>query len=314
MPSVRPHDELSKRILLLREVVELLMWELSAISNRKWEELPELKRKKGLLADRLREYDWTPGKEDLEPLDLVMLKSQISDLEYQSKQKLQVHLPQYLLQAVPTREKPMKTTAHSWALILIAIALAGAGISYHFTLESRFATIEQKLDQNTVALQQYQISQDTVLSSKAEALTALSKEVDDLQTTFAPLGKATHEQTSSLDDLRKQIASLQQAQQAQQDAQKKLSDYTSQLTLLKQSALAQSTPSVAPAPAPAPAASAATVGAPTPHVSAIPLPFPPRADNAVDLRPAQTTMADQTPVRALPVALPVTLSVSDDLR
>ncbi len=68
------------------------MWELSAISNRKWEDLPELKRKKGTLAERLKEYNWTPGTPDLETLDLIMLKSQISDLEYQSKQKVQVHL------------------------------------------------------------------------------------------------------------------------------------------------------------------------------------------------------------------------------
>ena len=92
MPSIRSQDELSKRTLLLREVVELLMWELSAISNRKWEDLPDLKKKKGILADRLRQYDWTPGPQDLEPLDIVMLKSQISDLEYQSRQKIQVQL------------------------------------------------------------------------------------------------------------------------------------------------------------------------------------------------------------------------------
>ena len=69
---------MSKRTLLLREVVELLMWELSAISDRKWEELPELKKKKLLLADRLRKYDWTPGPEAHAPMDLIMLKSQIS--------------------------------------------------------------------------------------------------------------------------------------------------------------------------------------------------------------------------------------------
>jgi hypothetical protein len=92
MPSVRSQNELSKKTLLLREVVELLMWELSAISNRKWEDLPALKTKKETLASRLREFDWTPGPQDLEPIDLLMLKSQISDLEYQSRQKVQVQL------------------------------------------------------------------------------------------------------------------------------------------------------------------------------------------------------------------------------
>jgi len=68
------------------------MWELSAISNRKWEDLPELKKKKGILAGRLRQYDWKPGPQDQEPLDLIMLRSQILDLEYQSRQKIQVQL------------------------------------------------------------------------------------------------------------------------------------------------------------------------------------------------------------------------------
>ena len=68
------------------------MWELSAISNRNWEELPELKKKKGILADHLRQYDWTPGPPDQEPIDVTMLKAQIADLEYQSRQKVQVQL------------------------------------------------------------------------------------------------------------------------------------------------------------------------------------------------------------------------------
>jgi hypothetical protein len=92
MPVPTQEEELRARTILLRQVTELLMWELSTISDRKWEDLPELKRKKSLLADRLREFDWTPGPADTESLELLMLKSQISDLEYQSKQKISVQL------------------------------------------------------------------------------------------------------------------------------------------------------------------------------------------------------------------------------
>ena len=92
MSSVRTQNELDKKTQLLREVVELLMWELSAISERKWEDLPTLKNKKGVLADRLRQFDWTPGPQGVEPLELIMLKSQITDLEYQSRQKVNVQL------------------------------------------------------------------------------------------------------------------------------------------------------------------------------------------------------------------------------
>ena len=93
MPPVRtPEEELRTRTTLLRQVTELLMWELVTISDRKWEDLPELKRRKSAMADRLREFDWTPGPVDHESLELLMLKSQISDLEYQSKQKISVQL------------------------------------------------------------------------------------------------------------------------------------------------------------------------------------------------------------------------------
>ena len=221
----------------------------------------------------------------------------------------------------------MNTSTASSAMILITVALAGAGVSYHFTLESRFSAIEQKLEQNSVALQQYQISQDTIFSSKTEALNSLSKEVDALQASLAPLGKATHEQTDSLADIRKQVTSLQQSQQAQQDAQKKLADYASQLEKIKHDAQVQSIPpsvpipTAAPAQAPAPApvtsnpapAQAPVVPAIIPKVSvnSTPLPVTPRADSAVvDLRPAETTLTVATSVRALPVALPVSLSES----
>ena len=206
---------------------------------------------------------------------------------------------------------PNKTSSTNWALILIAVALAGAGVSYHFTLESRFAAIEQKLDQNSLALQQYQISQETNVSSKADALTNLSKEVDALQASLDPLGKATREQTDSLAEIRKQVASLQQSQQSQLDAQKKLSDYASQLDKIRHDIQTQSAaPATSSAPAPTPAAAASNV---VTHGSAaiVPLPVPPLADTAVDLRPDAATVADDASVRALPVALPVSLSASD---
>jgi TolA-binding protein len=203
-----------------------------------------------------------------------------------------------------------KTTSTSWALILIAVALAGAGISYHFTLESRFASIEQKLDQNSVALQQYQVSQETAFSSKTETLNNLNKEVDALQSSLEPLGKATHEQTESLSEIRKQIASLQQSQQAQQDAQKKLSDYTSQLEKIRHDIQIQSVQTPSPA---APVAAPTTAPLIVPHASSanISLPLPPRADSAVDLRPAEISMADDATVRVFPVALPVSLPTSN---
>ncbi len=205
----------------------------------------------------------------------------------------------------------MNKNSSSWALILIALALTGAGVSYHFTLESRFAAIEQKLDQNSVALQQYQIAQETAVSAKSEALNRLSKEVDALQASMEPLGKTTHEQNDSLSDIRKQVASLQQSQQTQVDAQKKLADYATQLDKIRHDVQAQAAQVQAQAQAQIQAP--ATTIAPASHasISVTPLPVAPKtAGNAADLRPAEITETDRS-VRALPVALPVSLSVSD---
>jgi hypothetical protein len=199
----------------------------------------------------------------------------------------------------------------SWPLLLIAVALVGAGFSYHLTLDSRFAAIEQKLDENSLALQQYQIAQETALAAKTDTLNNLNKEVDALQTSLEPIGKATREQTDSLSAIHKQIASLEQSQQGEQDAQKKLADYATQLDKIKhdlQLQAAQVPANPAPMPAPAPP----VVIAPHAASASILLPLPPRADNAVDLRPAQApAIVEDASVRALPVALPVSLSASD---
>jgi uncharacterized protein HemX len=218
-----------------------------------------------------------------------------------------------------------KTTSMNGALILIAVALAGAGVSYHMTLDSRFAAIEQKLDQNTIAMQQFEIAQET-LTTKADTLANLNKEVDALQTSLAPLGKATREQTDSLTDMHKQIASLQAAAQAQTDAQKKLADYAAQLEKIKHdmasqpSVVAPAAPLIVPPPV-TPVTISAPVATPAPVVQVVQphafsspsvmLPLPPRAESAVDIRPDQSTaVADDSSVRALPVALPIAPALS----
>jgi hypothetical protein len=206
---------------------------------------------------------------------------------------------------------PPKSHSATWALLLIAVALAGAGVSYHFTLQSRFASIEQKLDQDSLALQQFQVAQENTASSKLDALNTLSKEVDALQTSLEPLGKATHDHSDSLSQIHQQIAALEQSQQAQQDAQKKLADYALQLDKLKheiQTAQVQP-PSVSVTSAPAALPVPADILTPRTTTPNVILPLPPRADNAVDLRPDQSTVTtEDASVRALPVALPVALS------
>lgn len=68
------HLDLREQTLLLREVVSLLTWEFGALSNRKWSYLPKLKRRKAVLADRLRKVDWTPTQKNQEPLKKILAK------------------------------------------------------------------------------------------------------------------------------------------------------------------------------------------------------------------------------------------------
>jgi len=228
----------------------------------------------------------------------------------------------------------MSSKPSSWPLILIALALTGAGISYHFTLNARFATLEQKLDQNTVALQQYQIAQESAISSKAQALDNLAREVDTLQASLAPLGKANKDQTDALSEIRHQITSLGQLQQAQQDADKKLADYAGQLEKIKQAvqthdAQASSSPENQPGPVPPtvplptnapvsmplPVATPAATAVPATHAATVapkPLVKPLTETSAVDLRPADIAPPPYAAVRALPVALPVETPLSDN--
>lgn len=94
---------------LLREVLEAVMWEFSAIRERRWEELPELSVKKKQLLNRMSEFDWTPLPADRENPELSILKAQIIDLEYQIKQSLEVQLG-----IVETQLEDLKTRHNRW--------------------------------------------------------------------------------------------------------------------------------------------------------------------------------------------------------
>src|SRR5271156_1782841 len=90
MPSLpSPTEDPRQRTRLLHEIVELLTAELSTIAHRQWEDLPDLKKKKVVLACRFREFDWTPRAPRQEPVNELLLKSLLTDLEDQSRQKIE---------------------------------------------------------------------------------------------------------------------------------------------------------------------------------------------------------------------------------
>lgn len=85
--SLPPHlDECTR---FLREIVESLMWELDAVRQGRWEELPHLQRKKEALIERIEAFDWSAFPEDDERR---VFEAQIIDLEYQIQQHIQSRL------------------------------------------------------------------------------------------------------------------------------------------------------------------------------------------------------------------------------
>ena len=83
-----PTGEPPQRPFLLAQAVDLLKWEISTLSTQNWEDLPELKRKKVVLASQLHAAIGTDAA-DSTLADSDELKSQISDLEAQSHQKIE---------------------------------------------------------------------------------------------------------------------------------------------------------------------------------------------------------------------------------
>jgi hypothetical protein len=244
----------------------------------------------------------------------------------------------------------MNTNQNAWtrklALGLIICAVLGTEISYHFTLESRFVAIEEKLAQQTTTMQALQESLDTIESSKNETLSGLNKQLVSLQSSFAPLGKTSQAQADALNQVHLQLATLQKAQGDQQDAQMKLSAYLTQLEVAVKKARAEAVATTAkPVSIPssavtAPATNAAVslpisiplpsantpsdlmsspgaISHPVDHAIADSLPSDtrisstaPRAQPVLDLRPAEVPIAAAPTPAPSPRALPVGASLS----
>ena len=158
------------------------------------------------------------------------------------------------------------------ALALIICAVVGTEISYHFTLETRFDVIEEKLQQDGVVMQEMQQSLDALAASKTETLSGLNKQLATLQSSFEPLGKTSKDQADAVDRLRQQLITLQQAQSGQEDAQRKLSDYITQLQVNVKKAHTESEVATRSASAPSTTAVSMPVAVPIPTAPSTPAP------------------------------------------
>lgn len=80
------------KVQLLREVVELLMWQLDASREGRWEDIPGMHQQRAELGARMEQYEWTPRPRYEEDPELYMLQSQIIDLEYQIRKHIEGQL------------------------------------------------------------------------------------------------------------------------------------------------------------------------------------------------------------------------------
>lgn len=77
---------------ILREVLESLMYEYRAVEERRWEEVPELNKKRQDLITKMEQLDWTPSPEDRDHLEFISLKAQVTDLEKNIHQKVETQM------------------------------------------------------------------------------------------------------------------------------------------------------------------------------------------------------------------------------
>ena len=80
------------RVSMLAEIVEILVEELAAIASRNWHDLSLLKKKKVVLASRLRSVDWTPSPAEQEASDIRTLRHLVAELEGHVRRKIQEHM------------------------------------------------------------------------------------------------------------------------------------------------------------------------------------------------------------------------------
>jgi hypothetical protein len=94
MPSSSPSpaENHSRITSLLTEIVALLTRELAIVANKRWEDLPRLKKDKVVLASRLKSIDWTSDPVGEEPANWSLLKSRIAALENECRQKIQAQI------------------------------------------------------------------------------------------------------------------------------------------------------------------------------------------------------------------------------
>ena len=108
-PETMEALDTAAKIKILRHMIEAVMWEWNAVKEGRWEELPTHTAKKMSLIEEMKAHDWTPLPPDRESPDLLILESQIIDLEYQVMRLLENRM-----NLVSTQLNDLKRRHSSW--------------------------------------------------------------------------------------------------------------------------------------------------------------------------------------------------------
>jgi hypothetical protein len=96
------------------------MWELRAVQENRWEDIPTLHVRKQQLLTRMTEFEWKPalrpGNEDPE---LLLLQAQIVDIEYRIRQRVAAHTEvlKALMADLQKRSRRIKNTVNPYAAL-----------------------------------------------------------------------------------------------------------------------------------------------------------------------------------------------------
>ncbi len=108
-PGAMKVIETADKVRLLRKMIEQVMWEWNSVKEGRWEDLPSHVAKKQALIAEMSEHDWVPGPEDRENPEILILESQIVDLEYQVKKMIELRI-----NVVSTQIDELKRRHNTW--------------------------------------------------------------------------------------------------------------------------------------------------------------------------------------------------------
>jgi hypothetical protein len=106
--------------------MEVVMWEWSSVREGRWEDLPVHGERKQEILKEMARYDWALTVPDQENTELMVLQSQIIDLEYQLKKMIEnrMNIIATQLDGLKSRHATWNRTVNPYRTALAAAGMA----------------------------------------------------------------------------------------------------------------------------------------------------------------------------------------------